>query len=196
LADLIQNVVAQVYPFVHARQLHLDVELAQDLGTFEIDADKISAVLVNLLTNAIKFTPDGGRIEVVAGLIGPDEAEITIADHGVGMEPRALQHLFQPFFTQFDPSRHSSGDFGFCQRGLGLGLCIAKQFVEMHGGRITAESVEKEGTRVTVCLPRHSRPDPVPLDRSVVTGGGGSLPDGPALPLRTAESTTDRHSIS
>ena len=75
-------------------------------------------------------------------------------DRGVGLEPQELRHLFQPFFTQLDPSRHSSGDFGFCKRGLGLGLSIAKQFVEMHGGRITAESREGGGTRVTVYLPR------------------------------------------
>ena len=61
-----------------------------------------------------------------------------VNDRGVGLEPQELRHLFQPFFTQLDPSRHSSGDFGFCKRGLGLGLSIAKQFVEMHGGQIAA----------------------------------------------------------
>ena len=92
----------------------------------------------------------------------------------MGLEPEALEHLFQPFFTQFDPSRHSSGDFGFCKRGLGLGLSISKQFVEMHGGRILAESVEGGGTRVIVRLPRRDRspgeepsePDAVPEQSS------------------------------
>ena len=134
LSGLIQGVVDQVRPFIHARQLHLQLVVAEDLGTFEIDADKISAVLVNLLTNAIKFTPDQGRIELSAELDEGDEARICVADRGVGLEPQALKHLFQPFFTQFDPSRHSSGDFGFNKRGLGLGLSIGKQFVEMHGG--------------------------------------------------------------
>ena len=152
---LIERVVDQVRPFLHARQLRVRVEVASDLGTFEIDSDKIHAVLVNLLTNAIKFTPDGGQIELRARLVEPDEAEIVVEDRGVGLEPEALRHLFQPFFTQFDPSRHSSGDFGFCKRGLGLGLSIAKQFVELHGGRISAQSVETGGTRLTVRLPRH-----------------------------------------
>ena len=107
-------------------------ELADDLGTFEIDADKIGAVLVNLLTNAIKFTPDGGAIELTARSAPDENVEIVVEDRGVGLEPEALNHLFQPFFTQFDPSRHSSGDFGFNKRGLGLGLSIAKSFVEMH----------------------------------------------------------------
>ena len=157
LSGLIQNVVDQVRPFIHARQLHLQLAVAGDLGTFEIDADKISAVLVNLLTNAIKFTPDQGQIELSAKLDDDDEARICVADRGVGLEPQALKHLFQPFFTQFDPSRHSSGDFGFCKRGLGLGLSISKQFVEMHGGEISAESASDGGTRITVRLPRRAR---------------------------------------
>ena len=154
-SELIHQVVDQVRPFLHARQQRLQVKLADDLGAFEVDPDKIGAVLVNLLTNAIKFTPDGGQIELSARLIAADEVEILVEDRGVGLEPRALQHLFQPFFTQFDPSRHSSGDFGFCKRGLGLGLSIAKQFVDLHCGRIFAQSVETGGTRLTVRLPRH-----------------------------------------
>ncbi len=157
LSGLIQDVVDQVRPFIHARQLHLHLAVAGDLGTFEIDADKISAVLVNLLTNAIKFTPDQGHIELSAELEDGDEARICVADRGVGLEPQALKHLFQPFFTQFDPSRHSSGDFGFCKRGLGLGLSISKQFVEMHGGEISAASAPDGGTRITVRLPRRAR---------------------------------------
>jgi len=158
LAELIQGVVDQVRPFILVRRLQLQAELDDDLGSFEIDADKISAVLINLLTNAIKFTPDGGAIELIARLAEDDAAVIQVADRGVGLEPQALEHLFQPFFTQLDPSRHSSGDFGFCKRGLGLGLSIAKQFVEMHGGRIAAESREGGGTRITVRLPRRARP--------------------------------------
>jgi signal transduction histidine kinase len=157
LAELIRRVADQVRPFVNARQLQLQLNVAGGLGMFEVDGDKVCAVLINLLTNAIKFTPDGGQISLRARLTASDEAEIVVEDRGVGLEPRALEHLFQPFFTQFDPSRHSSGDFGFCKRGLGLGLCIAKQFVDMHGGRIFAESVETGGTRITAILPRRPR---------------------------------------
>lgn len=173
LLELIGRVVDQVRPFIKVRSLVLELKLANDLGTFELDADKICAVLINLLTNAIKFTPDGGRIELSARVTAEDEAEIAVEDRGIGVEPQALAHLFQPFFTQFDPSRHSSGDFGFCKRGLGLGLCIAKQFVDMHGGRIFAESVPEGGTRVTVILPR--RP-PLPEDDPRVRP---AVPDAP-----------------
>jgi signal transduction histidine kinase len=156
LSEVLRSVVDQIRPFLNARRISLELDIENDLGIFEIDADKIRAVLVNLLTNAIKFSPDGSRIELSAG-ISPgtaDQAVIVVTDHGVGLEPQALKHLFQPFFTQFDPSRHSSGDFGFCKRGLGLGLSIARQFVEMHGGRIEADSTLGEGTRITVHLPR------------------------------------------
>lgn len=154
LASLLRGVAEQVRPFVQARHLQMDVELADDLGTFEVDPDKISDAVVNLLTNAIKFTPDNGIVALRAALSSPEEVEIVIVDRGIGVEPRALNRLFQPFFTQFDPSHHSSGDFGFNKRGLGLGLSIVKQFVELHGGRVSAKSVVGEGTQVTVRLPR------------------------------------------
>ncbi|WP_422930665.1 ATP-binding protein [Singulisphaera sp. PoT] len=154
LGALLRSVADQVMPFVHARDLHLHIDLDEGLGIFEVDADKISAAVVNLLTNAIKFTPNGGDVSMLASLIDADQAEIVIADRGIGLEPRALAYLFQPFFTQFDSSRHSSGDFGFNKRGLGLGLSIVKQFVELHGGTVFAESQVNEGTRVTIHLPR------------------------------------------
>jgi signal transduction histidine kinase len=156
LAALLRSVAEQVSPFVQARHQYLALELANDLGSFDLDADKIAASIVNLLANAIKFTPDGGHITLRARLNSSDEAEIVVADSGIGLEPRAVNRLFQPFFTQFDSSRHSSGDFGFNKRGLGLGLSIVKQFVEMHGGRVGAESVLGTGTTVTVALPRRN----------------------------------------
>jgi signal transduction histidine kinase len=156
LAALVRRVAEQVSPFVQSRHLRLNVELAGDLGTFDIDADKIAASVVNLLTNAIKFTPDGREITLSARLTEADEAEIAVTDHGIGLEPRALNRLFQPFFTQFDSSLHSSGDIGFNKRGLGLGLSIVKQFVELHGGRVAAESVLGEGTTVTISFPRRN----------------------------------------
>jgi signal transduction histidine kinase len=180
LAELLERVVDQVRPFLTARRIRLRSELAADLGEFELDADKMSAVFVNLLTNAIKFTPDGGAIELIARLTAEDQAQINVHDHGVGLEPEALKHLFQPFFTQLDPSRHSSGDFGFCKRGLGLGLSIAKQFVELHGGRIEANSHVVEGTRLTVYLHRRAKagsavpPGPNAARAATASGAGGA----------------------
>ncbi len=154
LAPLLRGVAEKVMPFVQARKLHFSIEVADDLGGFEIDPDKIADAVVNLLTNAIKFTPNEGSIMLRARLIADNEAEITIINRGVGVEPKALAQFFQPFFTQFNPSHHSSGDFGFNKRGLGLGLSIVKQFVELHGGSVFATSDEENGTQVGIRLPR------------------------------------------
>ena len=154
LVDLIQKVIEQMRPFLDARGLRLAADLDDDLGPFDLDADKISAVLINVITNAIKFTPDGGMIELVARAAPDQTVEILVRDRGVGLDPEAMKHVFQPFFTQLDPSRHSSGDFGFNKRGLGLGLSIAKSFVEMHRGTIKADCRDGGGTQITVRLPR------------------------------------------
>ncbi len=160
LAGLLREVADQVRPFVRIRGLDLRLDLSDELGIFEMDTDKIRDAVTNLLINAIKFTPDGGHVALSARLIDADEAEIEVVDDGIGIEPRAFGQLFTPFFTEFDPSCHSSGDFGFKKRGLGLGLTIVKKFVELHGGRVWASSTLGEGTRFTIRLPRRPRPAP------------------------------------
>ena len=67
-------------------------------------------------------------------------AEVRVSDTGVGIDPASLPHVFEPFFTAFDVSKHSSGEFEFGRRGLGLGLSLVKGFVEMHGGTVSAAS--------------------------------------------------------
>ena len=179
LAALLRDVAGRVEPFVGSRRQRFEVDIAEDLGEFEIDAAKIGDAVLNLLTNAIKFTPDGGEITLQVRLVGPDEASIVVADQGIGVEPRALRQMFQPFFTEFDPSRHSSGDFGFQKRGLGLGLSIVRQFVELHRGGVSAQSTPGQGTRITIRLPRHPFPSPedgIELrlpDATTETGQGG-----------------------
>ena len=172
LGPLLKDVAGRVEPFVRSRHQKFEIRVSDDLGDFEIDAAKIGDAVLNLLTNAIKFTPDGGEISLSGRLSSADEAEIVVQDRGIGVEPRALRQMFQPFFTEFDPSRHSSGDFGFQKRGLGLGLSIVRQFIELHGGSVSAESAPGEGTRITLRLPRHPFP-------SSADGVQSSSPDTP-----------------
>ncbi len=160
LGLLLHDAADRLLPFVELRRLRFHVDVPADLGSFELDASKVRDAVLNLLTNALKFTPDGGEIALKARLTGEDEAEIVVEDKGIGMDDRSLKQLFEPFFTEFDPSRHSTGDFGFEKRGLGLGLCIVRQFVELHGGRIAAESERGRGTRVTIHLPKRPFHEP------------------------------------
>jgi signal transduction histidine kinase len=154
LSALLQQIVEQLLPFARARNQKVEIAIAEDLGVFSIDAEKIRDAITHVLTNAIKFTPDGGDIRFAADLIDPDLVRVEVADRGIGLDARSTARLFQPFFTEFDPSHHSSGDFGFNKRGLGLGLSVSKKFIELHGGRIEAESRVGEGTRIRVDLPR------------------------------------------
>ncbi len=155
LERLIGETVERITPFVRARGLQLKLEIAGDLGSFDVDADKIAACLVNLLSNAIKFTIDGGELTLSARLTSPDSVRLAVIDHGIGLDPKALEHLFEPLFTEYDPKCHSSGEYGFGKRGLGVGLAIVKQFVEMHGGTVGVQSQLGRGTEVTIELPRH-----------------------------------------
>ncbi len=178
LGPLLRDVAARVEPFVRSRGQRFQSTIDENLGEFEIDAAKVGDAVLNLLTNAIKFTPDGGEVELQARLVGADEAEILVNDHGVGVEPRVLRQMFQPFFTEFDPSCHSSGDFGFQKRGLGLGLSIVRQFIELHGGRVSAMSKPGEGTRIVIHLPRHPFPSrepelELPGTQTTESGQGG-----------------------
>jgi len=153
LAPLLKQAAQDVRPFVEQRKQELGVKLDADLGTVNIEAAKIRDSVEHLLLNAIKFTPDQGTICLSARRKPNGDAEITISDCGVGIDPQHLPHVFEPFFTSFDVSRHSSGQFEFGRRGLGLGLSLVKAFVEMHGGRVEAKSEPGKGTTFTITLP-------------------------------------------
>ncbi len=151
-AILIHSAVADVAEFVQRRRQQLQVELAPLLGAAYVEQDKIRDSLVQILINAIKFTPDGGTIRVSAERIDRS-VRIAIADTGMGIESQDLVHVFEPFFTRVDVSRHSSGTFEYDKRGLGLGLSVAKAFVDMHGGKLTVASELGKGSTFTMELP-------------------------------------------
>ncbi|GIW78906.1 MAG: hypothetical protein KatS3mg105_0713 [Gemmatales bacterium] len=152
MVALLQSAANGIRPFVERRKQVLIVQADPQLGSLSIEGDKIRDAVMHLLLNAVKFTPDGGRIELT-GTRNEAAVEITVRDHGIGIEPKCLHHIFDPFFTDFDVSRHSSGVFEFQRRGLGLGLTLVKAFVEMHGGRIQAHSQLGEGSTFVITLP-------------------------------------------
>jgi heavy metal sensor kinase len=110
------------------------------------DPDDLHLVWTNLLENAVHYTPEGGTVDIAVVRRGRNSAEITVEDHGAGISPEDLPHVFERFYRG-DPSRSRSTG------GFGLGLAIAKALIEAYGGKIFAESTPGKGTRVTVELP-------------------------------------------
>ena len=154
LEPLLRRSVADLQPFLEARRQEIAVKVAPDLGSAEVDPPKIADVLTNLLVNAIKFTPDGGTILVEAGGDGPDRVRFRVTDRGLGISVADCSHLFEPFFTGNDTMHHSSGEYQFNKRGMGLGLCLVKAFVELHGGSVDVETAPGSGSCFSFTLPR------------------------------------------
>jgi len=153
MADLVRRAAAEVRSFVEQRRQLLRIEAADDLGLYRGEEDKLYDCVVQLLINAIKFTPDGGTITVSAQKTPEGGIALAVADSGVGIDAASLPRVFDPFFTRFDVSRHSSGVFEFDRRGLGLGLSVVKAFVDMHRGKVVVQSELKKGTTFQILLP-------------------------------------------
>jgi signal transduction histidine kinase len=131
----------------HGLTVALDV--GDGLEEWVADARKVKQVVVNLLTNAVKFTPTGGSVTMRARRIGGDAAataEISVADTGVGIAPEEQALVFEEF-------RQASGDYLRKAEGTGLGLSLSKRFVELHGGSIRVESEPGRGSTFIVSLP-------------------------------------------
>lgn len=151
--ELVRDVATEALPFLAERKLRFSVNISEGLPAVPMDRGKIHDALVNLVLNAIKFTPEGGSVEIDARLVEPPGVEIRVADTGVGVPEADIPHLFDQFFAGLDTTHHSSGDWGFDKRGAGLGLAIVKMFVEMHGGRVGVESTAGKGSSFHITLP-------------------------------------------
>jgi signal transduction histidine kinase len=154
LEPLVRRTVSDLQPFLESRGQTVQVRVEPGLGSAQVDRGKLGDILINLIINAIKFTPDGGKISVVADSDGPDRVRFRVTDPGVGIKADDRDHLFEPFFTGYDVMHHSSGDYQYCRRGIGLGLCLVKTFVELHGGSVEVASAPGCGSTFTVSLPR------------------------------------------
>jgi GAF domain-containing protein/anti-sigma regulatory factor (Ser/Thr protein kinase) len=126
----------------------LDVDVDDRLGGYIGDERKIKQILLNLLSNAVKFTPEGGRICITANKT-ENGAEISVSDTGIGIPPAEQPTIFEEF-------RQVGGDYAHKKEGTGLGLTLAKKFVELHGGKIWVESEVGRGSTFTFTL--HERP--------------------------------------
>jgi signal transduction histidine kinase len=148
LTQLVHKIAASVQVTTDLHRLEVR---APDALVAAVDTHGIEEVVTDLLENAVKYSPEGGLIEV--DLTSPEAAmaRLEVRDHGVGVPPEKREHLFERFY-QAHAGMHFAG-----QVGLGLGLYISRQIVEQHGGQITAEFPEDGGSRLVVRLPT-SRP--------------------------------------
>jgi PAS domain S-box-containing protein len=146
LAPIIRAAVDTVRPAASAKAINITVALGGDACMIMGDADRLQQIVWNLVSNAIKFTPAGGHIEVLMKHAGA-HAEIKVIDSGIGIDPQFLPYVFDRF-RQADSS--TTREHG----GLGLGLAIVRHLVELHGGTVAAESTGKDcGAAFTVLLP-------------------------------------------
>ncbi len=147
LLAAVERAIAQLESRAHDGQISITVEPSEPLRLALADADRIHQVFVNLLDNAIKFTPAGGRVSVSFAHTG-EQLSCTIADTGPGIPAGEIPHLFERFYRG-DPSRARDEAHG----GAGLGLAIAKAIIAAHSGQIWIESELDQWTRVTFSLP-------------------------------------------
>jgi signal transduction histidine kinase len=123
----------------------LDLGMDQGVGECIGDERKIRQVLLNLLSNAVKFTPEGGRICVAAAPVA-GAVEISVSDTGIGIAPEDQEAIFEEF-------RQVGTDYSQKREGTGLGLTLARKFVELHGGKIWVKSEVGKGSTFTFALP-------------------------------------------
>jgi len=146
MLDLVRGAVESAEPTAQAKGVHLESTLDQRDGIVSGDPARLQQIFWNLLSNAIKFTPEGGKVKVLLRRTG-SQMEFSVSDTGIGIPASFLPHVFDRF-SQKDSS--TTRKFG----GLGLGLAISKQLVELHGGTLEAKSPgEGHGATFIVQLP-------------------------------------------
>lgn len=146
----VRAIIDSVYDQAHqlARGQEIYSKVASSISFARADADRLQQVVLNIVENAVKYTPSGGSIELAAYNNGPDAVMIEIRDNGKGIPPGALPHVFDRFY-RVDPARSRlSPHVG----GSGLGLAIARELIEAQGGTIAINSTFGKGTTVSIQL--------------------------------------------
>lgn len=169
IAHVVHVVVHDLKTQMEDRQVALNVEpFSPAIKPTYADPQRLYDAFTHVVSNSIKFTPDGGRVNLSAQLIPLDEStepviEILVADNGIGIPADQRERIFEKFYGPADALHHSSGRTKYKGGGPGLGLTIAKGIIEGHGGRIWAESpgrdeLKRPGTTIHILLPMYTQP--------------------------------------
>jgi len=145
LPQLLAEVMDQVKPLADTKKQSIAVQVHQDFPTIYADGPKLKVILGHLITNAIKFTPEGGKITVGAEINGSG-MRVAVRDTGVGIPEKEWEWIFKPFYQLENSLIREHG-------GIGIGLPIAKNLVELHGGRIWLESTKGQGSTFYFTIP-------------------------------------------
>ena len=157
LATIIQAAVDTLQLAADAKSISLSVSIDPDAGVVVGDPDRLQQVVWNLVANAIKFTPLGGRADVQLERVD-SHVVLTVSDNGIGISHEFLPHVFERF-------RQADSSITRKHGGLGLGLAIVRHLVELHGGTVLVESAGAgQGAKFTVRLPAVTAPSPTPSD--------------------------------
>jgi two-component system sensor histidine kinase BaeS len=143
--DLLENAATTFARDALERNISMQVKISPELSEIDVDRDRMAQVLGNLVSNALRYTPDGGLIVLGATAPSDNELQFTVSDNGAGIAPEDLPHVFDRFYRGDSSRQIADGESG-------LGLAIAKSIVEMHGGTISVNSDLGEGTTFIISI--------------------------------------------
>ncbi len=145
LTEVIKSLRSTMMPMLARRRQSLDVKVEKGLPKVRADKARVRQVLLNLLSNAAKFTPDGGRLKIEAVREG-DWCQVSVVDNGIGIQQEDQGRIFEAFYRADNSITREAG-------GTGLGLTLSKQIIEVHGGRMWVQSEYGKGSQFTFTLP-------------------------------------------
>jgi signal transduction histidine kinase len=169
VADLIKGLASATRQVADDKRVRLETHVDSALGGILGDRDKLEKIILNLVFNALKFTPSGGLVQLRAEKQG-DEFVIIVADTGMGISAKNLPNIFSRFWQADDSSRRK-------YQGVGIGLALVKELTEVQGGKASVDSIEGKGTTFTIRLP-YLKADPAAVPIGVSEPQKTAVPDG------------------